>query len=103
MEACPCHFVISLSYRLINVKHYRRKYYKKGGHARKGNGRNFKLGEPNCDDSTIVGMLGRRHGHRNGDSVYDPVFIFAAVLDWAGIVRNERGELVLAESYRRML
>ncbi|MCI9268774.1 MAG: DUF2089 domain-containing protein, partial [Lawsonibacter sp.] len=28
-----------------------------GGRARKGNGRNFKLGEPDCDETTVVGAI----------------------------------------------
>ena len=35
-----------------------------------------------------------------GDSVFDPVFVLAAVLEWAGIVINGRGELILTEAYR---
>ena len=33
-------------------------------------------------------------------SVFDPVFVLAAVLEWAGIVINGRGELILTEAYR---
>ena len=32
-------------------------------------------------------------------SVFDPVFVLAAILDWAGIVRNERGYLELTADY----
>ena len=42
-------------------------------------------------------------GKKLGDSVFDPVFVLAAVLEWAGIANNERGELVLTQSYRSML
>lgn len=72
-----------------------------GGHARKGNGRNFKLGEPNCDETTVVGAIGYNYAHKEtGASVFDPVFVLAAILEWAGIVSNERGELVLTASYQ---
>ena len=75
-----------------------------GGRARKGNGRNYKLGHPECDVNTIVGAIAKNYaGKKIGDSVYDPVFVLAAVLEWAGIARNERGELVLTQSYRSML
>ena len=30
-----------------------------------------------------------------GKYVFDPVFVLASVLDWAGIARNERGYLTL--------
>lgn len=75
-----------------------------GGRARKGNGRNYKLGHPDCDESTIVGAIAYNYkGQKHGESVYDPVFVLAAVLEWAGIANNERGELVLTQSYRNML
>ncbi len=74
------------------------------GHARKGNGRNFKLGEPNCDEHTVVGAVAKNYsGKRDGESVFDPVFVLAAVLEWAGIANNERGELVLTQTYKNML
>lgn len=75
-----------------------------GGRATKGNGRNYKLGEPNCDETTIVGTIGYNYfGKRNGESTVDPVFVFAAVLEWADIAHNERGELVLTNSYKLKL
>lgn len=75
-----------------------------GGRARKGNGRNYKLGHPNCDGSTVVGAIAIVYsGKKTGDSVFDPVFVLAAVLEWAGIAMNARGELVLTESYRSRL
>ena len=75
-----------------------------GGHARKGNGRNYKLGEPDCDVTTVVGAIGYNYAHKKtGTSVFDPVFVLAAILEWAGIVSNERGELVLTASYQEKL
>ena len=74
-----------------------------GGRARKGNGRNYKLGHPECNEKTVVGAIALKYrGQKPGDSVYDPVFVLAAVLEWAGIASNERGELVLTQSYRSM-
>ena len=74
-----------------------------GGRARKGNGRNYKLGESNCDKTTVVGAVAIDRGNRIGDSVFDPVFVLAAILEWAGIAHNERGELVLTHQYRSIL
>lgn len=74
-----------------------------GGRARKGNGRNYKLGDSNCDKTTVVGAVAIDRGNKIGDSVFDPVFVFAAILEWAGIAHNERGELVLTHQYRSML
>lgn len=75
-----------------------------GGKARKGNGRNYKMGAPECDETTVVGAIGKYYwGKEDGESVFDPVFVVAAVLEWAGIARNERGELSLTSHYRSML
>lgn len=72
-----------------------------GGRAKKGNGRNYKLGEPKCDETTVVGAIGYHYFHaKNGQSVLDPVFALAAVLEWADIASNKRGELVLTASYQ---
>lgn len=71
-----------------------------GGRAKKGNGRNYRLGHPNCDEHTVVGVVAKNYaGRKVGDSVFDPVFVLAAVLEWAGIVHNGRGELVLTQQY----
>ncbi len=71
-----------------------------GGRAQKGNGRNYRLGEPLCDETTVVGAIGYRYWKaEEGKSVYDPVFVLAAVLEWAGIAKNCRGELVLTAHY----
>ena len=74
-----------------------------GGRARKGNGRSYKLGESNCDHTTIVGAVALDRGYTVGNSVFDPVFVLAAILEWAGIANNERGELVLTQQYRGLL
>lgn len=74
-----------------------------GGRARKGNGRNYKLGENNCDKTTVVGAVALDRGYTIGNSVFDPVFVFAAILEWVGIAHNERGELVLTRQYRSLL
>ena len=75
-----------------------------GGRARKGNGRSYKLGHPECDENTVVGAIAQNYSGKNiGDSVFDPVFVLAAVLEWVGIVSTERGELVLTQSYKEKL
>lgn len=71
-----------------------------GGRARKGNGRNYRLGEGGCSADTIVWAIGKYYFHAaEGTSVLDPVFVLAAVLDWAGIANNERGYLSLTADY----
>ena len=74
-----------------------------GGRARKGNGRNYKLGEKGCETDTVVGAIAVYRGYELGASVYDPVFVMAAVLEWAGIAKNGRGELILTNEYKSML
>ena len=71
--------------------------------AKKGNARAAKLGEPGCEESTAAGAILVFLKKRPGESGFDPVFVLAAVLEWAGIVHNERGALVLTQSYRNML
>ena len=73
----------------------------RGGRAKKGNARNNRLGDPGCDETTVAGAIGYRYFKaETGKSVFDPVFALAAVLEWAGIVINGRGELILTEEYR---
>lgn len=74
------------------------------GRAKKGNGRNYKFGEPECDETTVVGYIAKHYCNKtDGESVFDPVFVLAAVLDWADIAHNERGEIVLTASYQAKL
>ena len=73
---------------------------KQGGRAKKGNGRNYKLGDPGCEENTVVGAIAVHRGLTSGDSVFDPVFVMAAILEWAGIAENGRGELILTGECR---
>ena len=66
------------------------------GKAKKGNGRNNKLGQPGCEIDTVVGAIAYRYaGKTLGESVFDPVFVLAAIMEWAKICHNERGYLLL--------
>lgn len=70
--------------------------HEKGGSARKGNGRSYKLGQSGCELDTIVGAIGERYWRKTvGESVFDPVFVLGAILEWAEICHNERGFLEL--------
>jgi hypothetical protein len=74
-----------------------------GGKAYKGNGRNYKLGQSGCEETTIVGAIAKNYaGKKAGQSVFDPVFVLVAVLDWADIARNERGYIELTPSYKKL-
>ena len=74
-----------------------------GYRARKGNARMAKLGEPGCEENTVAGAVLLFQGKKPGESGLDPTFILAAVLDWAGIATNGRGEIALTASYRNRL
>lgn len=77
---------------------------KNGGSAKKGNGRNCKLGEELCNDATVVGYIGKHYsGKCEGESVFDPVFILAAILEWAEVAKNCRGYLELTPSYLKKM
>lgn len=77
---------------------------REGGSARKGMGRNSPLGEGGCTEDTVVGAIGKYYFNAPaGKYVFDPVFVLAAVLDWAGIAHNERGRLTLTADYRSRL
>ena len=74
-----------------------------GYRAKKGNARNYRLGEPGCDENTAAGTVLLFMGKKPGESGLDPMFIFAAVLEWAGIAHNGRGEIYLTEEYKSKL
>ena len=74
---------------------------RQGGKADKGAGRNAKLGQPRCEETTVVGAIAKYYaGKRDGESVFDPVFAMAAILERADIAHNERGYLELTANYR---
>lgn len=75
-----------------------------GGKAKKGTGRNARFGEPGCDENTVVGIIGKNYfAKKYGESVYDPVFVLAAVLEWAGIAYNRRGYIELTPEYKEKI
>ena len=68
------------------------------GKARKGNSRGpeDKVGCGRCTADTVVGAIAIHYfGKKTGESCFDPVFVLAAVLDWAGIAKNGRGYIIL--------
>ena len=74
-----------------------------GYRARKGNARMAKLGEPGCEENTVAGAVLLFLGKKPGESGLDPTFILVAVLEWAGIATNGRGEISLKASYTSKL
>ena len=68
-----------------------------GGRAKKGTGR-APLGSEKCGLDTISGVILHEYfGVAPGGSGFDPSFVVAAILEWAGIVKNGRGWLELQE------
>lgn len=68
------------------------------GKARKGNSRGpgDKVGCGRCAADTVVGAIAIHYfGKKNGESCFDPVFVLAAVLEWAGIAKNGWGYVQL--------
>ena len=66
----------------------------KGGRAVKGAGRGKedKVGYGKCGLDTVVGYIAYKYsGIELGCSTFDPVFVLAAILDWAKVARNCRG------------
>ena len=69
-----------------------------GGSATKGAGRGpeDKVGHGKCTKDTVLYVIATEYyGLSDGDSTFDPLFVIAAILQWAGIARNTLGELVL--------
>ncbi len=76
----------------------------KDGKAPKGNsfGKEDKVGQGKCTPDTIVGYIAINYSHKKyGESAYDPVFVLAAILDWANIAQNCRGFVQLNEEFRK--
>ena len=68
------------------------------GKARKGNSRGpeDKVGRGRCTADTVVGTIAIHYfGKKPGESCFDPVFVLATVLEWAGIAKNGRGYVQL--------
>ena len=66
------------------------------GKAPKGGCRGSKVGENKCGKETIMYVVATKYyGKIEGESSFDPLFVIAAVLEWAGIARNERGYIEL--------
>lgn len=77
-----------------------------GGNAKKGyaRGKHDKVGSEMCNEHTVTGVVALNYYKKSiGDSVFDPVFILAGILEWAGIAKNGRGYLELTANYRELV
>lgn len=65
-----------------------------------GHGKEDKVGYGKCTEDTIVGTVAINYFKKQyGESTYDPTFVLAAMLDWAGIANNQRGFVSLNPNY----
>lgn len=74
-----------------------------GYRAPKGTARNKadKVGYGKCVEGTVIYNFATKYaGKAMGASTFDPIFVLAAVLEWAGIIHNGRGFLELNTAYR---
>lgn len=74
------------------------------GRAPKGGCRDSKVGKNKCGRDTVMYAIATEYyGKEEGESSFDPLFVIAAILDWAGIARNERGymELINASVWKK--
>ena len=67
-----------------------------GGKAPKGLGRNYKVGYGKCSEETVMYQIATQYyGTEIGKYSFDPLFVLAAMLEWAGIAENGWGYLQL--------
>ena len=67
-----------------------------GGKAPKGMGRNDRVGYGKCGKGTVMYQIATQYyGKKLGESTFDPLFVLAAMLEWAGIAENGWGYLRL--------
>ncbi|MGO4889958.1 DUF2089 family protein [Anaerobacillus sp. MEB173] len=72
-----------------------------GGKVAKGNARSgAKLGSVELPINSVEGYIAQKvHGVNEGETAFGPGFVISAVLDWAGICKNERGFLSIRPDF----
>ena len=76
----------------------------KGGEAKKGNARNYRVGEKGCELDTIAGKVGYEyHKKAVGEYTFDPVFLLVAIMERVGILHNLHGYVRLTEQYKKSI
>lgn len=72
-----------------------------GGKARKGLARGRKVGDDQLDDTTVAGYLATHFfKKKTGDTTVDPSFLLFGIMEWAGMIDNNRGFVELRAPYR---
>ena len=67
-----------------------------GGKAPKGLGRSDRVGYGKCGVGTVMYQIATEYyGKQIGESTFDPIFVLAAMLEWAGLAENGWGYLRL--------
>ncbi len=68
---------------------------KNNGRTKKGNAQSgAKLGSDKLPLDSVEGYIANKiHGVKVGQSAFGPGFVICAILEWAGICRNEKGYL----------
>ncbi len=76
-----------------------------GGKAKKGNAQSgAKLGSEKLKMNSVEGYIAHKvHGKKIGETTLGPGFIVCAILDWAGICKNEWGYLRIEPSFEAVL
>jgi hypothetical protein len=63
-----------------------------------------KLGSEDLPLDSIEGYIASKvHGVREGETAFGPGFVICAILDWAGICKNERGYLTINTAFNNEL
>ena len=67
-----------------------------GGKAPKGLGRSDRVGYGKCSEDTVMYQIATQYYNKEiGESTFDPLFVLAAMLEWASIAENGWGYLRL--------
>jgi len=74
---------------------------KNGGKAVKGKARSgATLGSKDLPLNSVEGYIAHKvHGIQEGKTAFSPGFVIAAILEWAGICKNERGYIEISPSF----
>lgn len=74
---------------------------KNGGKAEKGKAQSgAKLGSDALPLNSVEGYIANKvHGVEEGKSAFGPGFVVCAILDWAGVCKNERGYLSISPEF----
>jgi len=77
----------------------------KGGKAAKGKARSgAKLGSDDLPLDSVEGYIAHKvHGVKEGETAFGPGFVICAVLDWADICKNERGNLTINPVFQKLM